>query len=83
MISKVINITFSDCPSTYKLGIGHGNIEEGLFTTTEELRSMRSCRLLPPEIEFIEKAERDFDRAQEILAKNYNEWEENLSKSLF
>ena len=81
MISKVVNITFSERPSTYKLGIGHGNLEEGLTTTTEELYSKRSCRMLPPEIAFIEKAERDFNEAQDMLAKTYIEWEKNLSRS--
>ena len=80
MISKIVNITFSDRPSTYRLGIGHGNLEEGLTTTTEALWSTRSCRLLPPEIAFIEKAERDYDEAQSILAKTYTEWEKNLSR---
>ena len=76
MISKVVNITFSDRPCIYRLGIGYGDSGEALWST-------RSCRLLPPEIEFIDKAERDYDRAQEILSKNYVEWEKNLSKSLF
>jgi hypothetical protein len=74
MISKVVNITFSDRPSTYRLGIGHGDSGEALWST-------RSCRLLPPEIAFIEKAERDYDEAQSILAKTYTEWEKNLSRS--
>jgi len=74
MISKVVNITFSDRPSTYRLGIGYGDSGEALWST-------RSCRLLPPEIEFIEKAERDYEKAQEILGKCYTEWEKNLSRS--
>lgn len=74
MISKIVNITFSERPNTYKLGIGQGDLEEGLITTTEELYSKRACRMLPPKIAFIEKAERDFRRAQEILEKAYTNW---------
>lgn len=74
MISKIVNITFSECHSTYKLGIGHGDLDGGLMTTTEEFYSKRACRMFPPEIDFIEKAVRDYRRAQEILEKAYTNW---------
>tara|TARA_R110000803_G_scaffold151806_1_gene216852 strand:+ start:1109 stop:1324 length:216 start_codon:yes stop_codon:yes gene_type:complete len=67
MISKVVTITFSERPATYRLGIGYGDSGEALWDT-------RACRLLPPEIAFIEKADRDYEEAQKILAKTYSEW---------
>jgi hypothetical protein len=81
MISKVVNITFSDRPATYKLQmVGEGSTGEEP-QKQREFWSTRSCRLFPAEITFIEKAERDYARAQEILAKTYVEWEKSLSTS--
>tara|TARA_R110000796_G_scaffold39302_1_gene98122 strand:- start:266 stop:511 length:246 start_codon:yes stop_codon:yes gene_type:complete len=81
MISKIVNITFSDRPATYKLQmVGEGSSGEDP-SKQREFWSTRSCRLLPPEIAFIEKAERDYNRAQAILAQTYVEWEKNLSTS--
>ena len=67
MISKVVTITYSKSPETYRLGIGYGDSGEVLWDT-------RACRLFPPEIAFIEKAERDYEEAQRILARTYDEW---------
>jgi hypothetical protein len=71
MISKVVNISIYHEKEVYHIGTG----------VSGDLWSTKTCRLFPAEIDFINKAERDYSKAQEILKKNYTEWEKNLSNS--
>jgi len=67
MISKIVNITYAERGNTYSIDIKDDDQGEALWST-------RSCRMLPPEIDFINKATRDFARAQEMMANTYTGW---------